>query len=107
MKFKEMSPQDKVDFAARYIIVHSIIYYEMDESVISDKKFDKKAQALARLINKYPEEVKNSEYFQVIHDFDGSTGFHLYSRLKKSQRRYLKQIARHVIRCYKKDISGE
>ena len=107
MKFKEMSPQDKVDFAARYIIVHSIIYYEMDESVISDKKFDKKAQALVRLINKYPEEVKNSEYFQVIHDFDGSTGFHLYHRLKKSQRRYLKQIARHVIRCYKKDISGE
>lgn len=107
MKFKEMSPQDKVDFAARYIIVHSIIYYEMDESVISDKKFDKKAQALVRLINKYPEEVKNSEYFQAIHDFDGSTGFHLYHRLKKSQRRYLKQIAHHVIRCYKKDISGE
>lgn len=99
-KFKDLTPQEKVDFAARYIIVHSIIYYELDESVISDKKFDKKAAVLVKLIKKYPEEVKNSEYYRAIYDFDGSTGFHLYSRLKKSQRRYLKQIARHVIRLY-------
>ena len=101
MKFKDLSPQDKVDFAARYVIVHSIIYYDMDESVISDKKFDKKAAVLVELMKKYPEEVKNSEYYRVIYDFDGSTGFHLYSRLKKSQRKYLKQIARHVIRLYR------
>ena len=88
MKFKDLSPQDKVDFAARYVIVHSIIYYKMDDSVISDKKFDKKAAVLVKLIKKYPEEVKNSEY-------------HLYSRLNKSQRRYLKQIARNVIRLYR------
>lgn len=101
-KFKELTPQGKVDFAARYIIVHSIIYYELNESVISDKKFDKKAAVLVKLLNKYPEEVKNSEYYRAIYDFDGSTGFHLYSRLKKSQRKYLTQIARHVIRLYRK-----
>ena len=89
MKFKDLSPQDKVDFAARYIIVHSIIYYEMNESVISDKKFDKKAAVLVKLIKKYPEEVKNSEYYRAIYDFDGS------------QRKYLKQIARNVIRLYR------
>ena len=102
MKFKDLSPQDKVDFAARYVIVHSIIYYKMDDSVISDKKFDKKSAVLLKLIKKYPEEFKNSEYYRAIYDFDGSTGFHLYSRLNKSQRRYLKQIARYVIRLYKK-----
>ena len=101
MKFKDLSPQDKVDFAARYVIVHSIIYYKMDDSVISDKKFDKKAAVLVKLSKKYPEEVKNSEYYRAIYDFDGSTGFHLYSRLNKSQRRYLKQIARYVIRLYR------
>lgn len=100
-KFKELSPQEKVDYAARFIIIHSIIYYELNESVIPDKRFDKKAESLVKLIKKYPEETKNSEYYRAIYDFDGSTGFHLYSRLKKSQRRYLKQIARHVIRLYK------
>lgn len=102
-KFKDLTPQEKIDFAARYIIVHSIIYYELDESVISDKRFDKKASVLVKLMKKYPEEVQNSEYYRAIYDFDGSTGFHLYSRLKKSQRRYLKQIARYVIRMYKQN----
>lgn len=102
-KFKDLTPQEKIDFAARYIIVHSIIYYELDESVISDKKFDKKAAVLVKLMKKYPEEAQNSEYYRAIYDFDGSTGFHLYSRLKKSQKRYLKQIARYVIRVYKQN----
>lgn len=51
-KFKDLTTQKKVDFAARY-------------------------------------------------DFNGSTGFHIYSRLKKSQRKYHNQIARHVIRLYR------
>ena len=101
MKFKELTPQEKIDYVARYIIVHSIIYYELNESVISDKLFDKKAAHLVKLMKKYPEETENSEYYRAIYDFDGSTGFLLYHRLKKSQRRYLKQIARHVIRLYK------
>lgn len=32
---------------------------------------------------------------------DESTGFHLYSRLNKSQRKYAKQIAKHVIELYR------
>ena len=101
-KFCELTPQEKIDWAARFIIVHSIIYYEFDESVISDKRYDKKAAALAKLVKKYPKEVKNSEYYRAIYDFDGSTGFHLYSRLKKSQRKYLKQIARHVMQLHRR-----
>lgn len=104
--FKSLTPQEKIDFAARYVIVHSIIYYELNESVISDSKFDKKASALVKLMNKYPTETENSEYYRAVYDFDGSTGFHLYSRLKKSQRRYLKKIARNVLRLYKQENGG-
>lgn len=98
MKFKDLTPQEKIDFAARYIILHSIIYYELNESVISDKRFDKKSALLVKLMNKYPEETRNSEYYRAIYDFDGSTGFLLYGRLKKSQKKQLKKIARYVIR---------
>lgn len=101
MKFKDLSPKEKIDYAARYVILHSIIYYELNESVISDKKFDKKSQALVKLMNKYPEETKESEYYRAIYDFDGSTGFLLFHRLKKSQRRYLMHIANYIIRLYK------
>lgn len=103
MRFKELSPQEKIDFAARYIILHSIIYYELNESVISDKKFDRKAALLVKLMNKYPEETRDSEYYRAIYDFDGSTGFLLYGRLKKSQRRYLKKIARYVVALSKQE----
>lgn len=106
-RFKELSPQDKIDYAARYVILHSIIYYELNESVISDKKFDKKASHLVRLMEKYPEETENSEYYRTIYDFDGSTGFLLYSRLKKKQKRYLMKLAKHIIRLYKSDQKGE
>ena len=99
-RFKELSPQEKIDYAARYVIIHSIIYYELNESVISDKKFDKKSRALVRLMERYPEETENSEYYRAIYDFDGSTGFLLYGRLKKSQRKYLKHLAKHIIRLY-------
>lgn len=99
-KFKDLTPQEKIDWAARYVIIHSIIYYELNESVISDKMFDKKSAALVRLMQKYPEELENSEYYRAIYDFDGSTGFHLYERLKKSQRKRLKQYARFIIRLH-------
>lgn len=105
-RFKDLTPQEKIDFAARYIIIHSIIYYELDESVISDKKFDKKAATLVKLMKKYPEETENSEYYRAIYDFDGTTGFLLYGRLKKSQRRYLKRLARHIIRLHRSEVGG-
>lgn len=105
-KFKDLSPQEKVDYAARYVILHSIIYYELNESVISDKKFDKKSKSLVKLMEKYPEETENSEYYRAIYDFDGSTGFLLYSRLKKSQKRYLKHIAKHIIQLHNSDKRG-
>lgn len=101
MKFKDLTPVEKIDFVARYIIIHSILYYEMDESIISDKKFDRKAQSLVSLMEKYPKSLKKSMYYNVIYDFDGSTGFHLYGRLTKSQKRYHKQIAYNVLKHYK------
>lgn len=107
MRFKDLTPEEKIDYAARFIIIHSIIYYELNESVISDKRFDKKAMALVRLMKKYPQATQNSEYYRAIYDFDGSTGFLLYGRLKKSQRKYLKQIARHVIWLYRQSNRGE
>ena len=61
MHFKDLAPQDKIDFAARYVIVHSIIYYNLNESVISDKKFDKKAAVLVKLMKKYPEETERKQ----------------------------------------------
>lgn len=61
----------------RQILVHSYIYYELNDSLIPDITFDKWSMELAQLIQDYPEEYKKSAYFQAFYGFDGSSGFDL------------------------------
>lgn len=100
MKFRNPYWSNKLKMGSlqRWIIVHSILYYELDNAIIEDKLFDANARQLVELQKAYPDEAKESEYWYVFHDFDGSTGFDLYHRLNKHDATYLKQIAEHVLR---------
>ena len=56
------------------MLVHSCIYYHLDQNIISDKKWDEWARELRDLQNEYPsisEKVTLYEYFK---DWDASTG---------------------------------
>lgn len=50
-----MNIKDRIDFLQRYIIVHSYIYYELNNNVISDKDYDAKSKELVKYKNDYPE----------------------------------------------------
>jgi hypothetical protein len=39
------------------------------------------------------ENVEESTYWYVYHDFDGSTGYHLYGRLNEKDKEYLTFLA--------------
>ena len=69
--------QEKVKQRRRQLIVHSYIYYCLDENIISDRKWSEWAQELVELQQKYPKESAEVEYWNIFRDFDGSTGFHL------------------------------
>ena len=43
------------------------------------------------------EELETTDYWYCMYDFDGSTGFHLYDRLTKYDKRYLTKIAQYVL----------
>ena len=103
MKFPEgTKTKDKISFLERYILVHSYLYYHMNESVISDQKFDKCARLLASKVEKYKSRIPLTQYGYVFYDFDGTTGFDLLDRLNKSDRKRIKQVATFVLRCYKR-----
>ena len=87
----------KISTLQRWIIVHSILYYEMSSSIIPDKVFDENAYQLVKLQKEYKEEAEESEYWYMFYDFDASTGFHLYDRLKENDKKYLTHIAQHVL----------
>ena len=46
-----LTTQEYIDFLQRFIIVHSYIYYELDNNIISDKRYDEKAKELVRYKN--------------------------------------------------------
>ena len=61
----------------RQILVHSHLYYDKDESLISDADFDKWCMELVELQKRYPKAAENVEYHKEFKDFDGSTGIGL------------------------------
>jgi hypothetical protein len=93
---------EKCSFLQRKIIINSIIYYELNDNVISDKQFDKMCKKLLRGIQ-FTKNYQRSDYFYVFYDFDGSTGFHLYHRLEDDDKEYLMQLAKHVLKLAKRE----
>ena len=73
---------EKIEMIQRWILLHSYLYYELDNSITSDANYNANAQQLIYLKNKYPEEFKETRYYQYFYDFESSTGFDLIARIK-------------------------
>lgn len=61
----------------RQVLVHSIIYYNMDDNIVSDSQWSKWAVELAELQNKYPNIAKTCWYADEFDGFEGSSGYDL------------------------------
>lgn len=98
----------KASYIQRYIIVHSILYYQMNVNVISDSQFDDVSKQLLGFRSKMGEtEYQKTEYFYCFKDFDANTGFYLYDALNENDRRRLVLLAQNVLRNYKKENRGQ
>lgn len=56
------------------LLVHSCIYYELNNNIISDKKWDEWARELRDLQNKYPDISSRVVLYEAFKDWDASTG---------------------------------
>ena len=65
---------EKIQRRRYQMLVHSYIYYEMDENLISDSLWSQWAMELAELQIKYPDIAKSVEYAIDFEDWDGSSG---------------------------------
>lgn len=59
------------------ILVHSLIYYELDTNLVSDGKWSEWATELVKLQTEYPDIANTVIFADAFKDFDGSTGFDL------------------------------
>lgn len=103
MKFKEgMETKDKLSVLQRMVLVHSNIYYNKDSNILSDKKYDALSKLLVRQQNKYQKSFRKSDYYYCFKDFDGTTGFDLYSMLKRKDKRRVDIVTELVLESYRR-----
>lgn len=81
-----------INFLQRKIIINAILYYELNTSPLSDKEYDELSRQLVGLQKDI--DIQQTQYGYVMYDFDGTTGFDLYSRLNEHDKKYLMSIAR-------------
>lgn len=75
--YLEQSIGEKIQQRRLQILVHSCLYYELDNSIVSDATWNKWAKELIQLQKENPEIAKKVKYNEAFEGFDGSTGFNL------------------------------
>lgn len=61
----------------RQLWIHSIIYYELNDNVVSDAQWAKWAVQLVELQSNYPSLSKSLPHYEIFKDFTPSTGYDL------------------------------
>lgn len=69
--------KERIEYLRKKLLVHSIIYYRLNENLISDKKWAEWALELEQLTKEYPYIAQNTFLAEEFKDFDHSTGYNL------------------------------
>lgn len=65
---------ERIKQRRRQMLVHSYIYYELNDNIISDSQWSKWAKELEQLQKDYPKESAEVEEYENFKDWDGSSG---------------------------------
>ena len=77
MELKTEQIKELIKRRRRQVLVHSYIYYILNDNIISDKQWSEWALELETLQNTYPELSSEVELYQTFKSFDHSTGANL------------------------------
>ena len=66
--------EEKIRQRRNQMLVHSYIYYELNDNIVADSKWAKWAKELQQLQHDYPKESAAVEYYGMFKDWDGSSG---------------------------------
>lgn len=100
MKFRRpYNIVEKIQLLQRWILVQSFAYYELNENIASDFKYDDNAKQLVDLMKKHPDEAKRSRYSDYFHDYcpteedvHFTSGFDLLERVRKKDDKLYRYI---------------
>lgn len=87
----------------RQLLVHSYIYYELDDSIISDSQWSEWGVELVDLRETYPDIYDKSVYSEAFRTFDASTGFDLIGWYTRPE---IVSKAHYILRIERKSKNG-
>ena len=73
----ELKIAEKIQQRRYQMLIHSCIYYKLNDNYVSDAQWSEWAQELARLQREYPNISKEVTLYEYFEDWDGSTGIFL------------------------------
>lgn len=89
------------------LLVHSYIYYVLNDNIVSDSTWNSWSNELVLLQKKYPKTSKKVPYYKQFKDWDGSTGaFLTYDSKIANTAQYLLSI-RYKVKPIKKKIKSK
>lgn len=91
-KDNELKIAEKIQQRRLQMLIHSYIYYKMNESLVSDSKWTEWALDLKRLQEQYPEIAEKVMLHNYFTDWDGSSGAFLPLNLP-----WVEQIAKSLV----------
>ena len=71
---KQLKIAEKIQQRRLQLLIHSCIYYELDQNFITDKKWDEWARELVKLQKDNPEISEKVIWYDAFKDWDASTG---------------------------------
>lgn len=89
------SALEMINRRQRQVLVHSFLYYQLNESIIEDWIFDRWSKDIVELRERYPDEFDKSVYADAYAEFDGSSGFDLPFALPEVQSQGYKMLDYH------------
>ena len=90
---EELRVAEKIQQRRLQLLVHSCIYYDLNDNIVSDDKWLDWAAELAELQTKYPEIEKNVPYRDGFENWDPSTGAFLPYKTEQ-----IRRIAERLLR---------
>lgn len=88
----------QISFLQRVILIHSFLYYMLNNSIWSDSKYDEIARQLVQYQRRLTEYqiIKYTQYGYVFYDYDGNTGYDLFYRLNEKDKSVIVRIANQI-----------
>lgn len=98
----DLSPVQELIWRRRHqMILHSALYYHLDQNIISDHLWQQWADELATLQDENPESCKIDYYDFEFKDWNGSTGMHLpYNGLIRDKALWLADVTERMKENY-------